>query len=465
MEGKGFNKIETKANADKNGNAKNWQELSDQPPEYWSEEAMKKKSLEELYHRNDGESPQDYKKRLDDIESVTSDEYDEEIPSEIKSQYPDGEYPYGRRVYEKGKFENGETYTYGASSDGYKFIEHRSDVDSSFKKILNVNVLLADENRRRGRDYNRYDAASRKDVDKQRRKIEESNATKTEEQLLRDKVNKAFELYFSQLPKLGFFDLDGQPPAENIYPSESDDYKNGTDAAAIIPIRIENNKGEEETIRQPVTFDLTTGLSKEERLENLIHGDKRGFTELQYPSAESGVRLQAMRGVPNFIIYLPMPQAGNSDQSKAKHKEILDGLSGAGRSLEEVPNKSRLEEFLDSASREELPSREIQDLFNWQISKLANLYRRRWNYEVKRLSELGQDGMELSIAKENRDLFGDIGVYFDERISGDNRRKRIDYLRARNPSVFDFFDAVTDFLRESETDLTATSYSASPDNM
>ena len=344
-----------------------------------------------------------------------------------------------------------------------EFMEYSPNVDSELEKYLSIDVLRAEEEKRRRRDYSLYNIEHKKDVDKQRRKIEESNAVKTEEQLLRYEISKAFELYFSQLPKLGFFDLNEQPPAEIIYPSEYDDDKKGIDDAAIIPIEIENNTGEVEITRLLITFDLTTGLSKEERLEDLIHGDKRGFTDFEYPSAESGVPLRAENKVPNFVIYLPLPQINNQDQATARYRKIVEGLNNPSQPPEEIPNKSRLEEFLDSMSRGELPSQEIQDLFNYQISKLANLYRRRWNYEVIRLSDLNQNSVWLEEAKKNRDFFSNIGMYFDERISGNNRRERINYLRARNPLIFDLFDAVTDFLRNSEKDLTISSYSASPD--
>ena len=343
--------------------------------------------------------------------------------------------------------------------------EQSSNPNPESEKYLSINVLRAADEKRRRRDYNRYNIDHQRDVDRQRRKIEESNMSKSEEQSLRDDINKAFELYFSQLPKTGFFDLDGQPPAEIIYPSEYDDYEKGVDDAAIIPVIMEDDDDEQRIMKLPITFDLTTGLSKEERMEDLIHGDKRGFTDCKYPSAESGVPIRAIDGIPNFIVFLPMPQIDDHDQRIARYKKILDGLNEPGESLEDISDKSRLEEFLDSMSRGELPSQEIQDLFNYQISKLANLYRRRWNYEVKRLSSINQDNAWLNRAKRNRDFFGNIGVYFDERMSGENRRERLDYLRARNPSVFEFFDAITDFLRDSEKDLTVSSYSASPDGI
>ena len=484
MKDKEFLKIETEASTDENGNINGWQELADQAPEYWSEMAMKKLTPEELYPQNkelypqnkDGEeSNQEYEKRLADINALTSDEYDE-YPSEIEEQYPDG-YPYGKIVYERGNSESGYDYTYGNDSEaehGYKFVEHAPDVSSEFEKHLNINALRTAEVKRRRRDYNnRYSKDHKRDVDRQREVIEESNARKTEEQLLRDEISKDFELFFSQLPKLGFFNLDGQPPAEIIYPSEYDDDKRGIDDAAKIPIIVSDKNGGQKISRQLITFDLTTGRLKEDRLKELIHGSGCGLTDFQYPSDESGNRLSPANGVPNFIIYLPLPQIHDDNpreqkaQRKARYEKILEGISETGYPPEKYPDKSGLEEFFDSMRRGELPSQEIQDLINFQIATQAAIFSKRYEYDEKRLSEINQNdavSKKLEYATEKKKFFDDMRKYFGGRISSEARKDDMRSLVARNDDIYKFLSEIAKFIKASEDTLTANSYSASPDN-
>ena len=86
MESKGFNKIERKNVLGKNGGLSGWQDLSDTPPEYWSDRAKKELPVKEKYEKGTpdekirkiaiaettpkkpDESVQDYMDRINDIE-------------------------------------------------------------------------------------------------------------------------------------------------------------------------------------------------------------------------------------------------------------------------------------------------------------------------------------------------------------------------------------------------------------
>lgn len=430
MESKKFLKVQigsTGESKDYDG----WQKLTDQAPEVWSERAIKKMPLEELYPRKEEEGEDAYRKRLEDIEAFISDVIDDE---EMRD---------------------------------YKFVEYSPDISSEFEKYLSVDILRAEAERRRKRDYNRYSQNDKKVVDGEREHIEEKDALKSKDELLRGEISKAFEMYFSQLAKMGFFDLNGQIPAEIVYPSEYDDYKRGVDVAFWMPIITTNDKDEKVISRQLITFDLTTGILKQERLKELIHGTGCGLTSLQYPSTDSRSRLGPTGDIPNFVVFLPLPRIEDAGQREARYKEILDRISNVEHPREEIHDRSKLEEFLDSMSRGEMPSREIQDLINFEIAAQAAMFSQRYGYDEIRLSELEQTpevSKRLAYVRRWEKFFDDTRVFFGGRISAEARKGGVGQLITRNSEIKAFLTELVKFVNASQSTLTVNSYSASPDD-
>ena len=386
--------------------------------------------LEELYPRKEEEGEDAYRKRLEDIEAFISDVIDEE---EMRD---------------------------------YKFVEYSPDISSEFEKYLSVDILRAEAERRRRRDYNRYSENDKKDVDRKRKAIEESDASKSKDELLRGEISKAFEMYFSQLAKMGFFDLNGQIPAEIVYPSEYDDYKRGVDDAFWMPIITTNGKGEKVISKKIITFDLTTGILKQERLKELIYGAGCGLTSLQYPSTDSR-SLGPTGDIPNFVVFLPLPRIKDAGQREARYKEILDRISNVEHPREEIPDRSKLEEFLDSMSRGEMPSREIQDLINFEIAAQAAVFSQRYGYEEIRLSELDQTpgaSKRLAYVRRWKEFFDDMKVFFAGRISYQTGKDDVNQLISRNSEIKAFLSELVKFVNASRNTLTVNSYLASPDD-
>ena len=431
MASKEFLKVEADSAGESNSD-NGWQELAGQAREVWSEEAIKKLPLEELYPQKDGESKDDYQKRLENIDALTSEEPDEGEPQ------------------------------------NYKFVEYSPDISSEFEKFLSVDILQKEADDRKERDYNtRYSDEDKRAVDRKRKVIEESDAGKRADELSRDKISKAFELYFGQLPKMGFFDLDGQDPAKTVYPSEYDDYERGADDAVEMPIVTRDGRGEKKVSRKLIAFDLTTGSLKQERLKELVHGAGCGLTSLQYPSTDSRSRLGPTGDIPNFVIFLPFPRIKDAGQREARYEETLDRISNVEHPREEIPDRSTLEEFLDSMSRGEMPSREIQDLINFEIAAQAAVFSQRYGYDEIRLSKLNQTPgvlKRLAHVRRRKEFFDDLRVFFGGRISAEARKGDVGQLVTHNSEIGTFLSELVNFVNASQNTLTVNSYSASPDD-
>ena len=403
--------------------------------EYWSEEAMKPRELEEMYPALEGESEDDHKERLAKITETLKklggralQSVHPSSPIELnKTHLYNGLNEQGKPIADPDGKVRGFSFTKHDSQEALKSEEY-SDLFSEQMQKQASRDATTDERRARSQGELLYPEACKGDSEKiaefyigsldfrqkaprrgifegagsgryseeVARKVQDKKRAFLERDTKTDQIpfqikGKVFEGLFYPLVRLGFFDSPrhAQHIGSIILSSDYDDmFEHKVDVAAVVPIE-STRKSDGKTIAkaQPISFGLTTGAG-DKKLKSIVQffHEKHGVTDIEYPSTCYKKELAPMKGVPHFALCIPAIKPADSY------------------------GPIEFRQFEESIAEGELPPQEIQDLINFQIYYQAQHWAKYWT--------LRQD-----IPKEEREAkarqFRSIAKHFFDRISQD----------------------------------------------
>ena len=355
---KTFIRINAESRQNKKGQMTKWEDM--EPPqgerEYWSEDSIRERSLEEQYPQIESESQEEYEARLQLIgEALLGAAKTETHLSNGKKYFVDYE-----TTESAGK--GGERTVY----HGHRFEEFEPDVEDLTKQYEAIFGETASEKRIRmlrmaltESDYARTDPSFPRSIEVPRNYDNQKKLARyyvgaldyterafVEKGLFEDfgkdrysqedeayvqrvmsdisrqeRANnrvalateaKMFEGLFYPFVMQGFFDeSEGARRAGIIVPSEFDDLKKKVDAAIVMPVSYVDEKGERRIVWKPISFDLTTGTGDNKVGRIVRHFDVRhGYADIKYPSTCTGKAIDELKNIPHFAICIERGEFG-----------------------------------------------------------------------------------------------------------------------------------------------------------
>ena len=378
MGGKTYIRIEAESRKNKKGQMMQWADMEpgESGREYWSEDAIRERPLEEQYPMTEDEEghEDEYNARLQLIgeallgapsdETYISNGNQYHVDYETTETTPKGE----RTVYHGHRFEeyepdiegsrevyegvflgNGEQRRATVAQDSLPDSEYARRNPDQFPIKVSSPKIPAQQEELASHYVGELDVENKSKsdairglfehygeeryTDEDRRRLERAKehiAAKDSENNLRAFGIEArqFEGLFTPLVLEGLFDsTETQEHAGIIVPSEYDDVINWTDVAIALPIPIERKDGGIETIWKPIAFDLTigTGDKKIDRIEkHFKHG--HGYTEIKYPSTCTGGELASISDVPHFVICVDRGNIRRFSESVASGRPLPEDM-------------------------------------------------------------------------------------------------------------------------------------------
>ena len=395
----GYIKIEATAKINKNGEATNWQDLSDQSPEYWSEASFQDKFTTESYPQQSGETNSAYDERLKHIGATALDT--------TKSIQPGKYYPY-TDISDQPK---------GTTVRGFKFEPYNPNSATKvelYNEVFASECAVSDEVKARKmtslecttptprifesqkdvarfyigaldyREQAKYqgkfqDVGSGRYTPARAKKVADCKAdfliSDQYDDNVEDKIaGRMLEGLFYPFVRTGFFDSPDGAPAATILTSDYDDFIKKADVALFMPINIKGKDGENKIKYQPICLDLTIGhgdnkISKIH--QNFDH--YQGFTDIIYPSTCLQNDLPAMKEVPHFALCLPR-------------------------------NRNEFTQFCERLAAGKKPPEELCNLVNYEIYRQADYW---MNHYAKQTTP---------DAREKFEIYKDLTSCFQKRL-------------------------------------------------
>ena len=304
----GYIKIEGEAVINKNGEAVNWHELSEQDPSHWTSEVPTIMEIDEEHKTV---------KELGKLALNTFVPYDPIPPDAKKGDIIRGYKIVERRLDAENRTKelsaafapitNTETETYIRNRKELNKTADTPRVYESQKAVARfyVGALPGDTEppaKSLAIDYSKYYSAEDAAYVNRRREQFRRGDEMTDRgaDLIAGKV---MEGMFRPLVSTGFFDYNSFLAAL-VHTSEYDDIAHGADVAVSIPIPTGNNPLDIKS--QLLCFDLTVGSgnSKVSRIYDEFQKG-HGFTTIKYPFSNQGQPLPKVESVPHFALCLP----------------------------------------------------------------------------------------------------------------------------------------------------------------
>lgn len=425
-----------RATINKNGEPAGWKILEQYPDEYWSRRAVERRGIREQYPRLDTETQAQYEERINGIMAIIRNLGKDAILGFLTPVSINKPHMYGDpKDYERGdpvfgfefRKKDPESHKQRYYGELFKEIEQRDAENSNRNRA--IRLALRDELRARNNNellFPHYDDKAnrpetiRKNVarfyigplnnsfferdkygsygvfcgagEEAYSQYDEATLGWTKERIWENmrldgewpengvKLGRMFEGFFYPLVRFGFFDLpeQGKHGAVILSSSYDDMCQNKVDIGAVVPMKVRAENGEEGVENIPICFDLTTSIGREKkRRVRRQFCEKKGFSNIIYPSTCYKKALPSMTNVPFFVMC--------------------------------IANYDELGSFMDALSKKQLPSQEIQDVINFQIYEQARLFAEYWDGQLAR-------GEREDIRDEKVRLFRTISNHFRERL-------------------------------------------------
>lgn len=313
--------------------------------EIWSDRSLKKLSLSERYPITEGESEEDYAKRLELIEDLSSEDEDDNDELNTVKIVEDLNKPSKKYIIRKlGKLATGylfdiknrdpDTYQSEQTPDNMRkrgnfylkqleklqpdfsfikenrayYLKNIPDEITSYGHVNTALDFLDGKKKKNGVDYIFKDDISR--AIEKGKKIEQSRKDWSSDQKETDLWSRVAEAYMYQfVSSFGLFDSPTGLRAHPIFPSKVDDLLHGVDCAFNIPV--ETKVGD--TVYIPISLDLTTATTKQEdpsgkfsKFRDWAGGQTTLRYALEQTDREDGeggeLKIFKPQKLPNFVI-------------------------------------------------------------------------------------------------------------------------------------------------------------------
>lgn len=433
----GFVKINVEAVVGKDDKPSTWKQTPDQY-EYWTNDAVKQKTTEELYPRDaENETEEEYRARLQRIGERAV----EGVSDKHGKVFVHGHLAQGKVIRGESEFatpthknEKGKDVISGHMFEAYEADQkpYQSAIVSYYDEVFGDTVkkewvLSAVNDAEKARETGEitYRVSSPKAYQEQQKLArfyagrlihdEKIDGKKVEQRgifedpaaryyLENDRLfvqhkeadfasrkrkeservqlidGKMFEGFFFPLVNQGFFDSKDGRRASFIATSKYDDFKHGADAAVLMPLQHRGRNGEATLSQQLICFDLTIGHG-DEKVDRITKrfDEQHGLTEIEYPSTCLGTLLGEVQDVPHFVICLT-----REDQTE-------------------------LRSFRDDVASGKLPSGEARNLIDYQLYTQASHWADYWD--------------EQKDSKKSQ-VFRDLEADFRQRLTNDLGQER-----------------------------------------
>lgn len=345
---KTFIRVNAESRQNKKGEMTKWEDLEPDASgrEYWSEDSVRKRPLEEQYPQLEHENEEEYEARLQVIGKAV-------LSSGARTHLSNGREYYVDYETTEPSSKSGERVVY----HGHRFEELEPDIES-FKmyeglfgetkrerRIRTLRAAMIDSDKARHDEsfppevsttrgyydsqmdiarhyvgalsyfdktpikgiFEGFGESRYSDEDKAYMTLVKSGIERSakQQELTALAIGaKMFEGLFTPFVLQGFFDLSGEAGhAGIIVPSEYDDIAKKVDAAVILPIETLGKDGKTTITRLPICFDLTTGTGdgKVRRITDEFR-HRHGFADIKYPSTYTGKAIEPLDDVPHFAI-------------------------------------------------------------------------------------------------------------------------------------------------------------------
>lgn len=282
--------------------------------EYWSNEALEEKPVEQLYPQLEDEPAEEYERRIGEIAAIMAD--DDSTPltdkdGEAVSISDDatkkrisktiGAAPFRHILDPKLAHKDEDVSLHGLEAQNI-----REEKAEKYRKVVsNMTTAPVDfigvegfDERRIAKDQRYVEA---KELELASRKTFMSDDEREIEKQAEDREKTIEALLFPMIINYGLFDDSDGRRGRVMYPSRYDDFRHGVDVALSMPVFYESKDGKTIRDTEMISLDCTTTESLKGVLRKLNHTSNDGNTELSYAKDEAGDPTSVGK-IPNFTI-------------------------------------------------------------------------------------------------------------------------------------------------------------------
>lgn len=280
--------------------------------EYWSNEALEEKPVEELYPQLEGEPDETYEKRIGEIASIMSDDDSIPLSSSAGEAVGISDDAIRKRISKKignAPFRHILDPALVHKDDnefGLEAQKTREEKAEKYRKTVeNMTTAPVDFIGLEGFDERKISSDQRY-VESKEMEIASKKLFLTPEQSeiedQAEKREKTIEaLFYPMIINYGLLDDSEGRRGQVFYPSRYDDLVHGVDVGLALPILFQDKTGKTHRGFEMITLDCTVAESVSGMSKKLNHTSDDGLTEFDYAKNESGELVRPGK-VPNFTV-------------------------------------------------------------------------------------------------------------------------------------------------------------------
>lgn len=384
--------------------------------EYWSNEALEEKPVEQLYPQLEDEPTEEYERRIGEIAAIMSEDDSTPLPENAGEAVGASDEAVKKRISKKignapfrhaidPKLVHKDDRAYGLEAQ-----EIREEKAEKYLKILgNMTTVPIDYADVEGLSSSKI-ASDQRYVENREFQISMDKSflspEKREMEDQAEKREKTIEaLLYPMIINYGLFDDPEGRRGQVYYPSRYDDLSHGIDVGLGVPLFYKDKSGNIHRGFELITLDCTTAESASGILKKLNHTSDDGLTDFDYAKDESGALIHPGK-VPNFTIAV-----SRTTIDKALTK---DGLEGVAKVLRvQLCHQIKLQANLrmeyiakhrtlprpdsKTLSKEDFQSEEDLETYRTmlRIKRTMDVTLQRYKYATSKQTELVQDAVTI----------------------------------------------------------------------